>query len=193
LANVSWIFGFTWICPIPWNWYSTGSSIVDDVLGARVEVAQGRVERGGLPGAGRAGDEEDAAGPERNRSNVARSAGSSPCRRARRGRSPVEQPQHCALAEGGGDGGDADVDLPAAETDLDPTVLGQAALRDVEPRHDLDPGDGRGVPLPGGGDHRVEDAVDPVADHQLLFRTARSGCRWTAPGSRGRGRRGRSG
>ena len=28
LANVSWIFGFTWICPIPWNWYSTGSSIV---------------------------------------------------------------------------------------------------------------------------------------------------------------------
>ena len=37
------------------------------------------------------------------------------------------------------------------------------------PAMTLTAGDRRGVPLPGGGDHRVEDAVDPVADDQLLL------------------------
>jgi hypothetical protein len=27
-AKVSWIFGFTWIWPMPLSWYSTGSSMV---------------------------------------------------------------------------------------------------------------------------------------------------------------------
>ena len=133
-------------------------------------MAQGGVERGGLPGAGRAGDEEDAAGPRKEPLERGEVRGlESHVGEPEEDVSPVEQPQHGALAEGRRDGGDADVDLPASEPDLDPPVLGQAALGDVEPRHDLDPGDRRGVPLPGGGDHRVEDAVDTVPDDELLL------------------------
>ena len=76
-----------------------------------------------------------------------------------------------------GIGGDAQVDLAAAHGHLDAPVLRQAALGDVEPRHDLD---ARG----DGGPHGraaaldlVQHAVDAIAHAHAVLDAARRGCR----------------
>ena len=76
------------------------------------------------------------------------------------GRSPVEQPEHDAFAEAGRHERDADVDVPPGDAEPDATVLREATLGDVEPRHDLHPR-GQGCVHAGGrGEDAVEDAVD---------------------------------
>ncbi len=80
----------------------------------------------------------------------------------------VEDPQHDALAEHGRQGRDADVDRVAADGELDPAVLRQPALGDVEVRHDLDAAGDRRGQVPRRRDQLVEDAVDPVP-HLVLF------------------------
>ena len=49
-----------------------------------------------------------------------------------------------------------------------PAVLGKAVLGDVHVGHDLEPGGHRRGDGPGRGGDVVEDAVDPVADPQVL-------------------------
>ena len=80
----------------------------------------------------------------------------------------VEDPQDDALAEHGGQGRDADVDAVAAEGELDPAVLGQPALGDVEVGHDLDAAGDRRGQVARRRDQLVEHAVDPVP-HLVLF------------------------
>ena len=51
---------------MPCSWYSTGSSMVMILRADVVDLRQGRVERGGLAAAGRAGDQDDAVRPFQN-------------------------------------------------------------------------------------------------------------------------------
>src|SRR5262249_4615230 len=77
----------------------------------------------------------------------------------------VEDAHDHALAEHGRNGRYPEIDVDPANRDLDTAVLGQTALGDVEPRHDLDArGDG-GTQIRRQGLCRAQRAVDAVA-HQ---------------------------
>src|SRR6185295_4080612 len=110
----------------------------EDVEVGRVDAGERAVQRGGLPGAGGAGDQDDPVRPPDERVHVLeRLPGHADLRQVQEHGGLVQQAHHDALAERGGDGGDADVDVPAGELDPDAAVLGQALLGDVELRHDL--------------------------------------------------------
>ena len=81
----------------------------------------------------------------------------------------VEDSQHHALAEHGGQGRDPDVDAVAAQGELDLAVLRQPALGDVEVGHDLDAAGDRRRQVARGRHQLVEDAVDPVPHLVLLL------------------------
>ena len=81
----------------------------------------------------------------------------------------VEHPHDDALAEHGGQHGDAQVDGVAADGQLDAAVLRQAALGDVEVGHDLDArGDGEGQ-VPRRRHHLVQHAVGLDADLEFVL------------------------
>ena len=82
----------------------------------------------------------------------------------------VEEPEHDLLAEHGRKGGDAEVHLlVAGELHLDAAVLRQAALGDVELRHDLE-ARGDGVLEPQRRlHHLVQHAVDAEPDAERLL------------------------
>src|SRR5262249_22035079 len=72
----------------------------------------------------------------------------------------------------GGHNGNAEVDVAALIANTETSILGYAALGNVEIAEDLDARDDRGVPLLGNGLHGVlQDAVNAVLDRH--FRVAR--------------------
>ena len=74
------------------------------------------------------------------------------------------------LAVDGGDRGDAEIDVVAAERQLDAPILGQPPFCDVEARQDLDARD-HGCALPRGNLMRqAQETVDPVAHEQRIDR-----------------------
>ena len=75
-----------------------------------------------------------------------------------------QDPHDDALAVQGGDRGHAEVEPPSLHAHADPPVLWQAALRDVQLRHDLDPRGDRRPETLGRGLGVEEHAVDPVPD-----------------------------
>ena len=81
----------------------------------------------------------------------------------------VEHAQHDRLAVHRRHGRDPQVDVAAAHRDLDPAVLGQPALGDVEAGHDLDARDDRGAELGRRRLDLAQHAVDAVADAQALL------------------------
>jgi len=87
---------------------------------------------------------------------------------ARAGR--VQQAQHGVLAGQRGNDRNAHVVLAAFEPQLDPTILGQPFLGDVQVGHDLDPADDRGRETLGAGWGLLlfQHAVDAVANAQPL-------------------------
>ncbi len=151
----------------------------DDLEFRADDGGEGGIEGGGLAGAGGAGDEEDAVGPVNEALEGAE--GSLVHAELLEGEEDVglvEEAHDDALAEEHGDDGDADVHLAAAHVELDAAVLGDAALRDVQVREDLDAGDDGGLePVHLGRDGRLlEDAVDAVPDRPCGARRARCGC-----------------
>ena len=84
-------------------------------------------------------------------------------------RRAVEQTHDDALAVGGRDGRDADVDVLAGELDADAAVLRQALLGDVQAGHDLDARDDDRLEALRRRDDVVEDAVDAEADRQVAL------------------------
>ena len=81
----------------------------------------------------------------------------------------VEQAHDDAFAVERRERGDAEVDFAADGLDFDAAVLRQAAFGDVELRHQLDAGDDGGLHFARRRFLRVQDAVDAVADAELLF------------------------
>ena len=79
---------------------------------------------------------------------------------------PVEHPQHDVLAVDRGLGGNAEIHRAAVQREREPPVLRRARLRDVHAADDLDAhGDAGHVGLVEAP-HRLEHAVDAVADAQ---------------------------
>src|SRR5206468_8243841 len=82
-----------------------------------------------------------------------------------------QQAQRNAFAVNGRNGGNADVDFFAFNTDVDTTVLRETFFRDVHPRHNFDTGDERRLEPFQLRRHRslVQNTVDTIANAQLVF------------------------
>ena len=129
------------------------------------------IERRRLAAAGRAGDEHDAVGIAHHLAQFAdRLRLEAELVEVERDLAAVENAQHDAFAMRRRQGRDAEVDVDAANGQLDAAVLRQASLGDVEPGHDLDArGDGglqSGRQRFGG----AQRAVDAIADLHGLER-----------------------
>ena len=170
-AKVRPICGLTSIWLTPSSWYSTGSSTVKSFLSGWLRCLSDGVERRGLAAAGGPGDEQDAV---RLVEQLAGSAPSSSASKPSFANSSstldaVEHAQHHVLAVDGRHGRDAHVDLAAAHGDADAPVLRQAALGDVEPRHDLEARDERRAERRLRRLHVLQRAVDAVADREPVL------------------------
>ncbi len=133
-----------------------------------IDLAEEGIEAGGFPGAGGAGDEDDAVGQVQQRFDFIFDKWLHP----ELGDVEfllVEKPQRDALALDGGDGGDADVDGGTLELEVDPAILWHAALGDIEPGHDFQTGDDGALECFDIFRHRHLDeaAIDAVADAEI--------------------------
>ena len=143
----------------------------DDLLVGEVDALQGRVERGGLAGTGGSGDEKNAVGqrgvilhaPEHAFVKTQAAEIVEVARRA------VEQTHDDAFAIECGQRRDAQIDFAAEHLDLDAAVLRQAALGDVELRHQLDARDHGGLHVARGSFLFLQYAVHAEADPELLL------------------------
>ena len=144
----------------------------DDAQVGGIDLAQEGVERGGLAGAGRAGDEDDAVRVLEDLDDLG--ALGLVHAQALHGVGLlllVEEAERDALGVDRRDGGDADVEGVVAGAVVDAAVLGEALLGDIEARHDLEARDD-GVlvaeeVLRHGHGH--EEAVHAVADAELAL------------------------
>ena len=135
-----------------------------------VQPRQRGIQRGGLAGTGRAGDQHDAV---RLRDQLVE------LRQHFRAHAQilqvepagflVEQAQHRAFAVPGGQRGDPHIDRLAADAQRDAAILRQAFLGDVELRHDLDARDQRGMDRLLRPHHVAQAAVDAEAHHRDLL------------------------
>src|SRR5690606_36481646 len=111
----------------------------DDLDVRRVELAQRRVQRGGLARAGRAGDQQDAVRLLQHLAELRQEpVGEAEPLEVQHHRLAVEQAHHHALTVRGRHRADAQVQLLALHPQHDPAILRQASLGDVELAHDLD-------------------------------------------------------
>jgi len=163
-AKVSPARGLTWTWVTPSSSYSTGSSIVMMFFSGGVEHAERPVEGGRLARAGRAGHEHRAVGlGERALEALALVLRHAELVELEHDRVLVEDAHDDRLAVDAWQGDNAHVDVATLHRQAHPAVLGQAALGDVQLRHDLDARDDAGDhPLGHGGGAR-HHAVDPEA------------------------------
>ena len=152
---------------MPVSWYSIGSSTVTTLRAIVFSLSQAGVERRRLAAAGRAGDQHHAvrqfqrpfeAGPD--------VLGQAELFVVEIDGGAVEHAQHHLLAVERRHRRHAEVDLVAAHRQLDAAVLRQPALGDVEPRHDLDARDDRGLQPRRRRLDLVQHAVIAVAHPQ---------------------------
>jgi hypothetical protein len=142
----------------------------EDVELGREDLGQAGVQRGGLAGAGRPGDQQDAVRPLDDVADHVEDVLRHPdVGEAEHHRAAVEEADRHPLAVGGRRGRDAHVDVLAGDLAADAAVLGQPLLGDVEAGHDLDAGQDRRGELLGGALVLAQHAVDPVADHHVLL------------------------
>ena len=160
---------------MPRIWYSTGIFDGDDLVFVGLDLVERGVERGGLAGAGGAGDEHHAVGLL----DVAAEA-----REVLRGEADdikrelgeflahrlfVEHAEHGVFAVHSGHDADAEVDEAALVANAETAVLRDAALGDVELGHDLDAGQDGLVVLARDGRHGLlQHAVDAVLDEERV-------------------------
>ena len=168
-AKVTPAASLTWVWLMASNTYSIGSSIV---IGVRVvlELAEGRVERGGLAGAGGSGHQDHAVGLADAfavagevfslKPSAVEAACSSVCRGYDDDPLPVVE----------GRRRDAKVEVEVLQLD-DAPVLGKPSLRDVQVAHDLDPADDAEQDEPRQAlMTSLEHPVDPETDPEPVGR-----------------------
>jgi len=130
------------------------------------------VQSGGLSGAGRTGDEEDAVRLADDVLELLEHlALEAEVRERQLNRPPVEDTHDDAFAEDHRDDADTEVYLSIADLDLEAAVLGDAAFGDVEIGENLDAADDGGLKLTDLGRNIgiAKDAIDPVANHKVVF------------------------
>ena len=144
----------------------------DDALVHRVDRTEKGVKRGGLAGAGRTGDQHDAVRFDHDltqRRLVGRFIPE--LVQAQEDLAAHQQAQRDALAVHGRHGRNADVDLLAANPNIDAAILRQALLGDVHAGHHLDAGNDRGLVTLQLRRQRnlVQNAVNAVPNAQLIL------------------------
>ena len=144
----------------------------DDAQVGRVDLAEKGVERGRFARAGGTGDEDDAVRVVEHADDHGLLLGvhAQPVH-GERLLLLVQQAQAHALGVDGGDGGDADVERTADGLEVDATVLREAALGNVEARHDLEARDDGVLEAQQvlRQRHGHEQAVNAVADAELAL------------------------
>ena len=135
-----------------------------------VDALEDGIERRGLAGARRAGHHDDAVRLlDVDRELLVDVFGEAHVLEVERRGALVENTHDHRLAVRGGQARDAEVDGAAGDGDRDAAVLRDAALGDVEVRHDLDARDDGGGHGDVRGLHLVERAVHAVADLEVLL------------------------
>ena len=137
----------------------------DEVQLRRTNHRQGRVKRGGLPAAGRSGDEHQPMRPREDfphrskqllaNAQVVQLEGNVPL---------IEDTHHDLLAQHRGQRRDADVNLSPFGLDLDAAVLRLASLGDVHFAHDLHAAHNRRVQIHPRAHQLLQPAVYPNAN-----------------------------
>ncbi|MCY1410799.1 hypothetical protein D9M71_261750 [compost metagenome] len=147
----------------------------DDLVHAVVDLGDHGVEGGGLAAAGGAGHQDHPVGfgrqaPQLHQGGVFEAQGLQAHAVGAVGQVLlVQHPQHRVFTEDAGHDRHPEVDLAAADADLEAPVLGHALFADVQFGHDLDPGNhlvGKFAAL-----HLadvVQYPVDAVLDHQAV-------------------------
>ena len=125
-----------------------------------LDLQQRAVERRRFAGAGRAGDQHDAVRHADQLAELRVQIGLH-AERFERELHPalVQEPHHDAFAVQHRDHRHADVDLAAGNAELDAAVLRQALLGDVQPGHDLQAADDRGLKAVDLRRHRLRRAA----------------------------------
>ncbi|KAG1394739.1 hypothetical protein G6F59_014124 [Rhizopus arrhizus] len=142
-----------------------------DVAGAAVELAQRRIQRGGLATAGRAGHQQHAVGLVDGILEqlllvrlVAQLVD------AQLGRTAIQDTQHHLLAEQGRQCAHAEVDLLGlGQVELDAAVLRHALLGDVQLRHHLQARGDALIELHRRARHHLQQPVDAQAHPVVVF------------------------
>jgi hypothetical protein len=141
----------------------------DDVAVRRRHLLDGGVQRVRLAGAGRAGDEHEALRlHQRCPQQVQLRTGQAGLVEVRHVVGARQEADDDLLAVQRRQGGDACLDHHAVDGELRAAVLRTPALGDVEAGHDLDAADGGGRRVARDGHDVAQQAVDAVADAQLV-------------------------
>src|SRR6266566_4285404 len=150
--------------------------VLDRILGGhdvhvrRIDRVDPRVERGGLAGPGRSGDQYHAVRLVNRRVELVEAPlVEAELRQVELQRLFVEDSEDRLLAEDRGQGRDTEVDLAVVVAQLDTAVLRKPALGDVEVRHDLQAREDRRFQPLRRGQHLVQHAVHPEADAEDLL------------------------
>src|SRR5690625_212587 len=142
----------------------------DDLALGRVEHGQRGIQRGGLSRAGRPGDQNDAVRHFQLALEVVLEVfGKTQAAKIEHDGFAVKNTHDHRFAGRGGHGGHAHDEVLAAHRGHDASVLGQAPLGDVEPRHDLDARNDCGGRARRRGFDLLQNAVDAVAHLEAVF------------------------
>ncbi len=142
----------------------------DNLFLRRIDLAQRRVEGGGLAASGGAGHQDDPVRPVDQVPEFQQVIlGKAQFFQVEDDALAVEDSQDHALAEHGGKGGDTKIDLLAQNPQLDAPVLGKPPFGDVQLGHDFYPGYDRGLEPLGGRLHVMENAVDAIAHLKIAL------------------------
>jgi hypothetical protein len=142
----------------------------DDLDVRPVQLGERRVQRRRLAGPRRPRHEQDAVRTLDDRPKafvVARMK--TEVFQADQARAAVQKPHHQALPVRGGQGADADIQIPPLDLHPDTAVLRLALLRDVHAGHDLTAGQKRGLKPFRSGAHLAANAVDPEPNPDAIF------------------------
>src|SRR5579885_1942043 len=142
----------------------------DDLLVRRVDLVEGPVEGGGLAAARGAGHQDHPVGLHDELLELReRVRGEAEGLEVHDDARAIEDAHHDALAVERRQRRDPQIDLPPHHAQLDPPVLRQPPLGDVELRHDLHARDDGRLEPTGRGVDVVQHAVDAVADLELVL------------------------
>jgi hypothetical protein len=141
----------------------------DDVHLVRVEVREGRVERGSLTGAGRAGDEDHSLlGAQQPLEVLERVRVQAQATDLLKLALPPKKAENHDLAEVAGKGGGTQLQVFPLDRHHAAAVLGLARLRRVHAAEDLHPGHHAGKQLTDQRRDVAHAAIDAVADSDTL-------------------------
>src|SRR5664280_709426 len=142
----------------------------DDVLTGRIQTVERGVEGRRLAGAGRAGDDDHAV---RLADDIVeqgqRIIEESKVLEWHHGSALVQDTHNDLLAIDGGQGADAEVDGLVLDAQGDAAILRLAPLGDIHVGHDLDAGEHAGLDIARQCLLFLQDAVDTVADTQVIL------------------------